>query len=94
VYLNQQVSGLGGRFLNDLAATFADISQDPESHPVLETLSGGLPFRRALLKVFRYMVVFEVRPDETVVVAVAHTSRVPHYWLDRNQDSGPGPGES
>ena len=37
----------------------------------------------ALLSVFRYAVVFELVEDETIVVALAHTSRAPNYWLGR-----------
>ncbi len=84
-YLNEQSSRLASRFLADLARTLAAISARPLSFPGLETLPAGLPYRRALLAKFRYAVVFEVMADEIVVVAVAHTSRAPNYWLDRRQ---------
>ena len=41
------------------------------------------PFRRALVGVFRYAVIFEMLDDRILVVAVTHTSREPNYWLNR-----------
>lgn len=84
-YLDQQWPGLGDRFLNDLVNTLTDIATRPHSFAKLETLLADHPFRRALLKTFRYVVVFEAASDEVVVVAVAHASRAPNYWLKRRQ---------
>jgi plasmid stabilization system protein ParE len=82
-YLNRQSHGLGRHFLDDLAGTLAAIAADPLRFPKLETLPDDSPFRRALLHVFRYAVVFEIIDDLVVVVAVAHCSREPNYWLRR-----------
>jgi hypothetical protein len=42
------------------------------------------PYRSARVLGFPYIVVFRLRDDETAfVVAVAHTSRRPRYWKDR-----------
>jgi plasmid stabilization system protein ParE len=82
-YLNRQSRGLGRRFLDDLAARLADIAATPLRFPKLETLPDDSPFRRALLRVFRYAVVFEILDQEVLVVAVAHCSRKPNYWIRR-----------
>jgi toxin ParE1/3/4 len=82
-YLNLQSPELGLRFLDDLDGALQEISRNPESFPKLETLPDDQPYRRVLLRTFRYIVVFEVLADEVVVVAVAHASRKPNYWLDR-----------
>lgn len=81
-YLDEQLPGLGDRFLGDLESTFARIVGRPLAFGKLESLADS-PYRRALLKRFRYTVVFETLPDEILVVAVAHTSRKQHYWLGR-----------
>lgn len=39
--------------------------------------------KRIILKRFPYDVVFQVRGDEIVVIAVAHHGRRPGYWRDR-----------
>ena len=83
-YLNQQVDGLGDRFLDDLHATFRAIRLQPNGYPLVETLRRNQQYHRALLKTFRYVVVFEIVSDEVLIVAVAHTSRAPNYWLGRH----------
>ncbi len=82
-YLNLQVLELGTRFLDDLDLTLQEISLRPASFPKLETLPDDQPYRRALLSDFRYAVIYECLDEEIVVVAVAHTSRRPSYWLNR-----------
>ena len=82
-YLDSQQIGLGRRFLDDLSETLNAIVERPLSFAQLETLPSGTPYRRALLDAFRYAVVFELVEDEILVVAIAHCSRAPNYWLRR-----------
>lgn len=82
-YLEQQTRGLGERFVNDLSDALHSIATRPHSFAKLETISANHPFQRALLKQFRYVVVFEVVGEDVVVIAVAHASRAPNYWLKR-----------
>jgi toxin ParE1/3/4 len=82
-YLTQQSSHLGDRFIADLQEALEAVADGPERFSKLETLPDYSPYRRALLSIFRYAVVFEVLRDEILVVAVTHTSREPNYWLDR-----------
>jgi plasmid stabilization system protein ParE len=82
-YYNLQAYALGDRFLDDLAQTLNRIAASPNTFPKLETLPDSEPYRRALLKIFQYAVIFEIRATEIVVMAVAHTSRKPNYWLKR-----------
>jgi hypothetical protein len=49
----------------------------------MEQYSGPFDVRRILLERFPYAVIVLCRPEETVVVAVAHTRRRPLYWLER-----------
>jgi plasmid stabilization system protein ParE len=82
-YLEGQRDGLGSRFLDDLSATLAAIADRPLSFANLETLPDGQPYRRALLRRFSYAIIFEVLDDKILVVAIAHSSRAPSYWLRR-----------
>jgi plasmid stabilization system protein ParE len=82
-YLNEQSPGLGGRFLDDLTERLNAIAVDPHRFSKLETLPDKQPHRRAQLKVFRYIIVYEILSEEIVVVAVAHASQEPNYWLGR-----------
>jgi len=59
-----------------------DIGENAQGFPVWRQ-----SWRRALLRRFPYMVVFEVVEDRIVVWAVAHTKRRPGYWLARRPTS-------
>lgn len=83
-YLNEQAPEWVDRFLDDLSSSFAAIAERPESFPALETLPDGWPYKRAILKRFRYAVIYEIVNDEAVVIAVAHTSRDANYRLGRS----------
>lgn len=82
-YLNQQSPGLGRRFIVDLGETLIAIERRPLSFPRVETAAENEDFRRARLQVFRYQVIFELIEATVFVLAVAHTSREPNYWLGR-----------
>ncbi|MGQ0634995.1 MAG: type II toxin-antitoxin system RelE/ParE family toxin [Planctomycetaceae bacterium] len=82
-YLNARSLRVGSRFIIELRKTLEAIAATPTSFPRLETLPDDAPYQRALLAKFRYAVIFETISDEVVVVAVAHTSRAPDYWLGR-----------
>ena len=82
-YLTERSSRLGDRFIADLQEALDAVAERTERFSKLETLPDNSPYRRALLSIFRYAVVFEILTDEILVVAVAQTSREPNYWLDR-----------
>ncbi len=84
-YLNQRSPGLGQRFLVDVADRLAEIAANPLRFSKVETLPDDSPYRCALLHVFRYAVVFEIVDDSALIVAVAHNSRKPNYWLGRGK---------
>lgn len=84
-YLNRQAHELGTRFLDDLDLTLLDILERPTTFSKVETLPDDSPYQRALLSTFRYAVIFELLADEILVVAVAHFSRRPNYWLNRRE---------
>jgi plasmid stabilization system protein ParE len=67
----------------NLEQTLDALAEHPERFSNVETLPDDVSYRRALLSIFRYAVVFEILADEVIVVAVAHTSREPNYWLNR-----------
>jgi ParE toxin of type II toxin-antitoxin system, parDE len=83
VYLDSQASGLGSRFLDELSHALAAIAERPLSFAGLETLPSDQAYRRARLKTFKYSLVFELVNDAIVVIALAHCSREPNYWLRR-----------
>jgi hypothetical protein len=75
--------GLADRFLSEVQSAFQSIRSAPLSMARLEYYCGTHEIRRYLMNSFPYAVIFLCRPEETVVVAVAHTRRRPLYWLNR-----------
>jgi plasmid stabilization system protein ParE len=82
-WYNNQRPGLGGDLLEAVRPLLASIANQPFQFPRYDSGSTR-HFRYALVRRFPYRIVFEVRPDESLVVlAVAHTSRHPDYWTNR-----------
>ncbi|MCA9065846.1 MAG: type II toxin-antitoxin system RelE/ParE family toxin, partial [Planctomycetaceae bacterium] len=75
--------GLADDFFSELQAAFNHIRENPHGLPRLEEYSGEHDVRRCLTARFPYAVIFRIRHDEVVVIAVAHTHRRPLYWLSR-----------
>ena len=69
--------------LDEYQAALERIEVQPAGCGPLETFAGSREIRRLLLRRFPYMVIYEVFPDEVMVLAVAHVSRRPHYWIER-----------
>jgi plasmid stabilization system protein ParE len=70
--------GLGDEFTAEVESTVAKILQ----HPTLWTrLSGNV--RRCRLSRFPYALIYQIRRDLILIVAVAHLRRDPNYWKGR-----------
>lgn len=67
------------RLAEAVDAGVLSIRERPLSWPVWH----GGPARRRLLHKFPYSLFFTASAHEVVILAVAHHSRRPGYWLDR-----------
>jgi plasmid stabilization system protein ParE len=76
-----QRPGLGDRFVSAVESAVQRAARIPET---------GSPHlygtRRMLVERFHYDVIYIVRDDEVLVVAVAHQRRKPGYWRRRLTD--------
>ncbi len=66
--------GLGGELLDAVADTLALIEHHPD---IGEAVSPDGRTRRLLVPRFPYQLVYRLRPEEIVIVAVAHLKRRP-----------------
>jgi plasmid stabilization system protein ParE len=82
-YLNREAPGAGDSFAFHVQEAFDAMIENPEPFSFVETLPSSSGYRRALLRKYHYTVVFKVIGESVAVVAVAHTSRRPNYWLKR-----------
>jgi len=77
-FYEREAEGLGAEFID----AFEHAVQLLASNPHLGSHFEG-SVRRKLLRRFPFQLIYEVTPDEVLVVAVAHLSRRPGYWRDR-----------
>lgn len=78
-----QRTQLGNEFLNEVIDALDRITYNPGQFPKLLPGLAGRDLRFELLRRFPYLVIFERRSRDLVVVAVSHARRKPLYWLDR-----------
>ncbi|MBI2431404.1 MAG: type II toxin-antitoxin system RelE/ParE family toxin [Candidatus Hydrogenedentes bacterium] len=77
-YYQRQQPGLGGEFAEEVQAGVENLRDNPKLYP--EFLQGA---RRKLLSRFPYGLVYVLQDKVIIIVAVAHTSRRPGYWVNR-----------
>jgi plasmid stabilization system protein ParE len=73
-----RVPGLGQDFLTEIERCFAQVTSHPESGQAVFQR-----FRRVLTRRFPFAVIYELLPDDILVVAIAHQHRRPGYWRGR-----------
>jgi toxin ParE1/3/4 len=74
----QERSGLGDDLLAEIRTLAARLLELPHSgRPVFSDV------RRARVRRFRYDLVYRVRADALIIVAVMHHRREPGYWKNR-----------
>ncbi|MBN2415435.1 type II toxin-antitoxin system RelE/ParE family toxin [bacterium] len=77
-YLNSESEGLGYEFAAEIRSTLERIVQYPDAwHPLSKRT------RRCRTKRFPYSIVYQVRPDMILVIAVMHMHRDPKTWKSR-----------
>ena len=77
-FYNRQQQGLGESFRREAEAAARLIQERPLAWQVEVE-----PVRRFLFDRFPYKMLYIIRAERIVVVAVAHQHRQPDYWVDR-----------
>jgi len=79
-YYEDQQKNLGYRFVDEVLNTIELIKFFPK---------GWTPFsqntRRCLVKSFPYGVIYQIRKDLILVIAIANLHKKPNYWINRIQ---------
>ncbi len=76
-------SGLGQRFLDEVAATLDRLVAFPTAGMTVPHVASDVAARRVPLKRFPYHVIYLDTRETIRVLAVAHDRRKPGYWLER-----------
>lgn len=77
-YLELRANGLGRRFFAEVQRAEKLIAQFPEL--AVEIIPG---IRKRVLRRFRYSLIYTIEGDTVLLLAVAHHSRRPGYWIGR-----------
>lgn len=84
-WYDQRQEGLGQQFLDTLTHALEIIERQPQSFSRVSTSDSAREVRRYTFQRFPYLLFYEVRGDEAIVVAVAHARRRPNYWQNRRE---------
>ena len=78
LYYEQQETGLGIRFFTEVRNTIDRIVAFSNAwYPISQNT------RRCRTKVFPYGIIYQIREDHILIIAVAHLHRKPEYWKKR-----------
>ncbi len=75
--------GTGRRFFRHVRDMLNRLSSQPRLYGMVDPPIRGRDVREVALDPFDYRLIYEVRPDEILVTAVAHNRRLPNYWRGR-----------
>jgi plasmid stabilization system protein ParE len=77
-YYNNELPGLGDKFLLEVLSSLERIQQFPEAwHPFTQNS------RRCQTRRFPYGIAYQILESEILIVALANLHPKPGYWLDR-----------
>lgn len=82
-WYEQERAGLGAEFAQAIDAAIDLLADEIVPLTAMPGAPGARGAKRLVLKRFPYDIVILERPEEFLVVAVAHHSRRPGYWRDR-----------
>lgn len=78
-YYEEQAPGLGDDFLSAVIDACDLLSRHPKAAPLV---AGDA--RRLVMRRFPYNLIYSLIGGEPRILAVAHQSRIPAYWLGRS----------
>ena len=85
VFYDIQRRGLGQEFAKEVEDTIERIKQNPEAWT---TISSSKRVRRCLTNRFPYGIIYQIRQDTLLIVAVWHLLRRPQAWQGRVSKNG------
>ena len=86
-WYEEQVPGLGGDLLTEVEHWLDAVPETPIAWPKWKGAARLDPsIRRALLGRFPFAIAYQAFEQRVLVLAFAHTSRRPFYWLKRADD--------
>lgn len=82
-WYEKETPGTGERLLSEFFNALSLLRQEPIPLAAVPGHAGRLGAKRLLLRRFPFDVIVVNEGGELVIIAVAHHSRRPGYWMDR-----------
>ena len=77
-YYETQQNGLGEKFQSDIRSSILRIKEFPDAYiNVKENV------RRCVIHKFPYNILYSIKENYILIIAIAHQHRQPDYWVDR-----------
>ena len=83
VWYERERPGYGRLFASEVRRTVGRAAELPQSGPPVPNTDTVHDVRRFAVRRFPYQVITALLEHQRVVVAVAHTARLPGYWRSR-----------
>ena len=77
-YYEAQIEGLGHAFIAEIITTVKRIKNNPKAWAQLSART-----RRCLVNRFPFGIIYQIRDNKVLIVAIAHLHRKPWYWKNR-----------
>src|SRR5688500_6837109 len=77
-FYEARVAGLGVAFLDDVDRSIEMMCENPRIGA-----AAGRTFRKIHVRRFPYSIIYALRDEEVVIVAIAHQRKRPGYWRRR-----------
>lgn len=77
-YYDREAPGLGDQFLSEVLTALDRIAMFAEAWH-----AGSKRTRRSQTRRFPYGIIYQIRREEILVIAIANLHREPDYWEDR-----------
>jgi plasmid stabilization system protein ParE len=88
VYYEKREEGLGARLIQEFDEAVALALEYAGAFPAIEEAPAIYGLRWVMLRSFPIKLVYTVRDESLLVVAVFHARRRPGYWLERLNQLG------
>ena len=88
VYYEKREEGLGARLIQEFDDAVAVALEYPEAFAMVQEMPVDFGLRWVMLRTFPIKLVYTVRDEVLLLVAVFHARRRPGYWLERLKQLG------
>ncbi|MDJ0844436.1 type II toxin-antitoxin system RelE/ParE family toxin [Crocosphaera sp.] len=77
-YYLEQNNKVAQAFIDAIEKTIYRIRETPTRYPIVDE-----EIRRCMTKKFPYGILYSIKPDSILILAIMHCSRKPGYWKNR-----------